>query len=386
MDYPLAAMTTFGLFLLVGTRGWRDGGYCIAFALWSGLGMNVKLTYALYLALPCLLALVAGLRAGPPRARVLLNAALCAAFTATLPIVVQQFALDEVWRSLTMHALPGQMASLRPPDPWTLGWATAIPGFVLATYSLPLLLLALPGLVLLHRRGSSPLRAPLLGLLWGIYLALTLMTHKMERYCYPLYPLLCLSTAWWLLRTVPARWQRAALGVAAAAHLGVLVYAHEVPPPWLVYGEGTPNAFLVDTPLPSRWQLDQLRHYRTNIHCQFQPLLQQIVKLAAGGRGVLGISVVWNSPYRIPRWTQVPTLASQLVRQRLIEDMGPLNARTPLQAPVVLLHSPRTDPRRVRPGLRLTHQTRVTVHCGRSRLPVMVSYHRGAGPGRRQSP
>lgn len=59
----------------------------------------------------------------------------------------------------------------------------------------PLLLLVLPGLVGIHKRGEKLGRWIVLALIYGTYILLSVLGAKMERYLMVIYPVLCLLVA-----------------------------------------------------------------------------------------------------------------------------------------------------------------------------------------------
>ena len=375
-DYPVAAMTVSGLFLLVRTRGLTHGPYCLLFVGWSALALCIKLTYALYMVVPCAAAVVVGLlAAGTPRARLrlLITALLVALVCGTLPLLLQGLSLSEVHRTLVAHAEPGHLQVENMLRPWSVQWLLAIPGFVAGSYPLPLLLLALPGLLLLHRRGARGYRWLLLGLIWGTTLLLTLLYHKLARYAFPLYPICCLLTAWWILRWIPRRWQTAVLGIVAALYASVLVVSHHKPTPW-IWTDFT------DMPMPSRQQLDALRRHGFHEACEVRPMIQAIKSVAQKqpASRVVWVGTVWDEtfPPDPPPYVGVGIMLTQVLRDRLVGDLGNLSEESRIPSQLIVVHGPQHDPRRLDPALRLQQRVPLSVRCIHKQFAVRVSRYR----------
>jgi hypothetical protein len=95
---------------------------------------------------------------------------------------LQRWTLTGIWHELTMHFVgdtTGGELALPLLTPLTWRWFSSMGRFMVQSFPRPLLLLALPGLVLLHHRGR--LAWTLLASFWGTLLLLTLMANKMER-------------------------------------------------------------------------------------------------------------------------------------------------------------------------------------------------------------
>ena len=281
LDYPLTAMVAMGLLLLWHTRRFTHPCYCLAFGVWSGLGLLVKLTYPLYLLLPLLLVIAGGLACRGKRLRVLSNLLLSSLAVSLVYLPQQGMPPSLLWQHLLLFIKSGAASSGASSmiPPWTLEWFLAGPGLALMAYPGVLLALALPGLVMLHCRGRAPLplRGALLGFFWGGYLLITLLDHKLERQLHPLYPMLCLVTAWSVLARVPRRWQTVALLWIAVSYAAVLSLMHERPAPWsagsqsLIAQQGR-----YDLRLPSRAELNRLRRREQEPSCSKWPLERQL--------------------------------------------------------------------------------------------------------------
>ncbi len=286
-EVPLTAVTAAGLWLLWRADGLRRRGYALAFGGCCWLGCLIKLTYPAYLTLPALWALARGLRGGPRRA-VLANAGLALALFGALLCLVLPPPPAEVWRELRVHLLSrGLDAAVIPP--WTPGWAGAYAGFAALGFTPPLLALALPGVVWLHRRPREAGKALLLCALWGSYLALTLLASKLERYLHPVYPVVGLASLWWLQARLRPPWGALAGAVFAASHL--------YPTPWLLDPRSDPRSLRsphwYEGRRPGLADLAAVRAGRTSNACDLRPLVGRIVSLAAGERSARPLGVAY---------------------------------------------------------------------------------------------
>ena len=235
IDYPLVAMTSVGLLVLWHTRGFGRLGATLAFALWCALGVYVKQLYSLLLLVPALWCVATGLLEHRNKHKVLLYFVV-AAHTAVLAFIVLE---NPSWSAYTSIAVDHSLHQTRTGsfgvDPWSLGSLPLNVLFMIAAFPLPLLLLAAPGFVRLHRKIS--LRTPSvpalwLTALWGGYLLISVPAVKLERYVHPLYPIICLVTAWSVFEWAPRRWRRPALGAVTACYVAVLVLTTYYPTPW----------------------------------------------------------------------------------------------------------------------------------------------------------
>lgn len=288
LDYPLAAMTMVGLLLLHRSRGFTSWQYSLLLGAWSVAGLYVKHTYALYLLAPSVVVLCLGLRSGPSRVRVLGHVAAAVALTVGLSLLLGNIGAAQ-WTALSNHVVPTDDGAMYPAQFRSFGLARLLANgaFAALAFPYPLLLLALPGLILAHIR---PYRRPLLlatAFLWGSYLILTLMVVKMERYVIPLYPMLCLLTAWWACSVRPARWLdarrwRGLVAAAVALCYGlVLATGYHAPP-----NHGPPKYSqdldaLYELKLPGAELLDVVRkgNYQDST-CKLSPLVKEVIELS----------------------------------------------------------------------------------------------------------
>ena len=227
LDYPLTAVVTVGLWLLCRTRDFTRLHACLALGAWSGVGLAIKSAYPLFLIVPSVWLWVRGLRRPGERWRVLGSSLAAVVLALGAAFALRDMALADIADTLHRIGFSTQVGLPAVIEAWTLDWLVALPKFLLSCYPAPLVLAALPGLLLLHRTARARLRpdvrAALLGTWWGSLLMLQVLANKLERYQHPVYPLLCLVTAWWCATRVPRRWRTAALAGAALAYASVLV-------------------------------------------------------------------------------------------------------------------------------------------------------------------
>lgn len=285
LDYPLAAMLVVGLCILWRTRGFSDPRYCLALIGWSVLGMTVKLTYVLFMAGPWLAALVQGLRDPHTANKRVLGLCLGSAASITLlSFLVQGWSVWLVWQELLYHISGtggvGQDFPFQLMEPWTLRWLFSMGIFAAKSYPLPLLLLALPGLVLLHRRQGGPARYLLLSYVWIGLLLLTLMANKMERYLHPIYPIFCVLTVWGVARLIPRRWQTPALLGITTAFVVTLALVFWRPTPWMMSGDDLrKEGYMYEIAMPDHRTLATLRQNTFHPRCTLAPLTREMAAL-----------------------------------------------------------------------------------------------------------
>ena len=395
LDYPLVAMVTVGLLLLWRTDGFARSLDSLALALWSALGLWVKLTYALYLLAPSLAVLALGISRSrrEPRAwsRRLGLALGAAAVTLGVLLLMLDIDLRKVWGELMVHLAERPVAGFAGAmfEPWTLRWAGAVFLMAAASYPWALLVPALPAVASLHRRRvvalDPGLRWLLLAFLWGGYVALTLMLNKMERYLHPLYPVLCLLTAWWVMTRLPARWRTTVVVWIVTAYAAVLWMFYQSPRPWFVdRRSATAEAYLYETRMPGGQELDALRRLRLSPLCDLRPLDGAVRRLLhradqispARPVGVLmRLGRAGELVYDEPRlyWYYALLVAGAaperfvIVQQRPNQpgDVGPVH-EAPLR---LVLHDPAVSPG---PGQVLA-QRPVRTSCGRLVLDARLS-------------
>jgi len=391
LDYPLVAMVVIGLYLLWRARCFRSLRGSLALALWSGLGLTIKTTYALYLAVPAAAALACGLaRPGERGRRALLgHAALAAGLALLLGFLLNGWSPTQIWRELHTHVAGTLDRGDLPYDliePWTLRWAGAMAIFAAASFPWPLLLLALPGLGLAHRpRRELPGRWLWLAFFWGTYVVLTLVANKMERYLQPVYPLLCLLSVWSVLALVPRRWQTTALLWLVTAYAAVLYVAHEHPTPWYPDARSaTRGRYMLELAMPGRTVLDGLRRHPDHPRCDLGPLLDAGLEMDRGSRRPLAVAIQWPRSARpLPLMTHdlyLPLL--QRARGRFVffhdlENQDPINPGL-LEAPSLLvLHPPELDPGERYPRLRRRGRRELSLRCGGEPIPARLTLYRG---------
>jgi 4-amino-4-deoxy-L-arabinose transferase-like glycosyltransferase len=378
LDFPLAAMVTVGLMLLVRSRGFSRRLLALDFGLWSALAMHVKFSYPIYLLIPSLVAAVQGLRRASTRRRALLGLGLAGAAAGLLFALLLEVPLDRLLEELRYHAAAPLEDEALPAlrfVPWTADWALALLQFAAAAFPWPLLLLAAPGLVLLHLgggRGAARLRGRwlLLAFLWGSYLLLTLLTSKLERYSLPVYPVLCLLTAWGVVRLVPARWQTATLSAVAAAYLVLLALMQHYPAPWsLGHDRVAARALFYDLRQPLAAELSGLRQRTFHPRCSLGALGAAMARLAGrdGSRRPLGIAYPGTPKDElVPEvkltYDNLLPLAGHFISGRLLVASPGMEGPQPPTVLTVLPASPRALPRSIGPR-RLQASERVELSC-----------------------
>ena len=387
LDYALIGMVVVGCYLLWRTRYFSHPYYCLALACWSALALTIKISYPLYLGGPSLVALVLGLRRPGTRLRVLGFTAGAALLSLGLALLLNGWSLVRIWSELATHF----SSDVRPEfafqlmKPWTLRWALCNSIFAVANFPWPLLLLALPGLLLAHwRRKPLPTRWLVLALFWSTYVVLTLMPHKMERYIQPLYPLLCLLTVWWITVVVPRRWQIVPLLLTVVAFAVTLVAAHFHPTPWMPDKKGeVEELWMHEIGMPGERVLEGLRNTVYHPDCDIRPVLVQIQSLVdeqAEWRPV-GVAINWpEDDARLGPWellsAHIYIGMSQTRRDRFViykdvPNQNPLST-VQLEVPTLIVMHP---PGRAL-GLPQMGQRHLKLRCAHEVIPVtLTAYH-----------
>ena len=388
LDYPLTAMVAMGLLLLWRTEGFSLTLNSVVFALWSGLALWVKLSYPFYLLLPCCLVAGRRLLRGKARWRVLLNVALAVLLCLGLFTLVEapdyQALLDDIRFHADAEKVAGQDMAVDIPA-WTWGWLLSQPIFAAINFPFPLLALLLPALYLLHRRGRGG-KLLVLTFFWGGLLVLTLLMVKMERYLQPLYPAVCLITAWGAARGLPGRWRRPGLAVVVTAYLGVLIYTQYHPTPWFTIPDpqSPRGGKYLDMRMPGAARLDRLRALTHSTRCELQPVLRQLSAWVPnrGSGGLLALVYLqeWTDRERevaqIYHELRLPLL--QHYRKRFVVT-SPQMVNEPLHpallhAPaLVLAHAPEVRPERLMRQLRVVKKQKLSVRCEHGTGEIVLS-------------
>ncbi len=362
LDYPLVAMVTAGLFLLWKTEGFSQRGRVLLFAAWSCLGLFVKWSYALYLLAPSLWNLAGGLRNVRPWRQMVINLVISVA--GTLGGIALLQGLDRaILGELAFHLLEPGPANEIGEKRTAVEELLAVPVFMLENLSVTLVLISLPGLALLHLRGSwaqdagaepcaemsSPraLGGILRAMVWGTVVIFTLMTNKLERYVHPLYPVLFLLIPWAVRLKVPRRWQTPAmLWITTAVCATSWLYFHNPNPwSWGVFSPGS-RQDAYEFKMPHRQMLSRLRGFSEHRGAN-GPLIRAMVDLArlSPRTTPLGIGFIRNDTRAVERSVHtlrmspsgVVLLASQYIRDRLIY-FHDLSLNTPLPPMVIIFH------------------------------------------------
>ena len=375
MDFPLTAVTICGLLLLLQTRCFTSLPFTLLFGAWAALGMLIKPSYPVYLLAPAAWAAVAGLRqAGRARRRVAINLGLGLAVALGL-FLLQDSQISERWGMFWGHMQKGP--SPVTPDrqilqvfPWTLEGLLLVPKYAAMVFPLPLLLLALPALICLHLGRWRPRNGALvLAFFWGVFAFVTLFLHRQERYGHPIYPVLCLATAWCVLTVLPRRLRSVAMGLILAAFCGTLwLTATSHPIPWRTFSpyEAHQEPFL---DMPAAEQLDGLR--RNTYH----PLLG--LGEVADGLRLLAHQEKTRRPLGVGlRWERhgmngelLALMANQVIRDRFVSQLLPEAPAHELFPVNILLHEPGLDLRQTYPGATVLARRTVQV----TRLEEKVS-------------
>lgn len=394
LDYALVGMTTVGLWLLLRTRGLSRPAAVAALAGWSVLGLCVKLTYALYLAVPAATALLLGvLRPSGPRWRPPVLAVAGASACIGLALALQGVSPRGVWHELSAHAtvVLHTNAAAELIDP--VRRALLVPLFMVHAYPWPLLLSLFPTFVVAHARlRAHPTRLPVLAFVWGSLLLLSLMSNRMERYLHPVYPILALLFARGILVLPRPQVRLPALAGAAALHAGVLLAAHLHPPPWnLPVASDGAEMFYYELRVPSRRQLNQLRAHDYHPSCDLRPLARAVREVLAADPHRLPLLVTYvTGSFELPDhqarvWLDnaLVLLTAHLAPDRFVTEMPygedlPEKLDLAHRAPArLLLHREGAEPRdTVDPGRYRGHtRQHVTLRCLSTEAPLALSFY-----------
>jgi hypothetical protein len=372
LDYPLLGMTTLGAYLLSRTSGFQRRGPSLVFGVFSGFALWIKVSYPIYLFFPALAVLIGTVRRHEARKmRPVVNSILAMVLAALVAFVLLQPRLGALWTEFSNHMAPS--TATRPHEfpsiairSFTIEWFLALIEFAAMSYPLPLLLLAVPGIVLLHRKGSMKDKGLWLGLLWGSFCFLTLMTSKLERYNLPLYPFFCLATVWSVTRLIPRRWQTAALVWIATAYASVLVLVYEHPTPWRFGLKNMGSDFMFyDLRMPIRQELDRNYHWMSELACPLQPLYRELSlldRLEPKHRPVTVLLEMRSSDFVSILGEDLMTIALQQYRDRYV--MHNISVERPDLEPVLaIFHSNAFDPRPLLPRYRTLSRRSFVMDC-----------------------
>ncbi len=391
LDYPFTAMVVMGVYLLLRTEGFSRPWASLGFAVWSVLAMQVKYNYPLYLLLPCVWTLGVGLYRGP-RKRVALYAGGTVLAGVGFFAIINWAPFHLLWEELKFHTADANLPATWI-APWSREWLLALVKFAAHNYPVHLLVLALPGLLLLHvplRATGVRQRGTVLAFLWGAWVVLTLIINKLERYQHPLYPLLCLITAWWVLRLLPRWWGRAAAVAVVAAYASVLVYAHFEPTPWdrADNFRQANHPMYFDVPMPSKKELDGLRRLDWHPRCDLRPFVATVRAWAGklDPKEPLGM-IYYQRPHRpggadFP-WGALLLATYQHHRDRfvLVAGLFPQHTLRDFQRGMkhhLIVHRPEERPVGLGPEIRLVQRKALKLRCGKRVRRFVVS--RSANP------
>lgn len=384
LDLPLAAMILMGAYLVQASRGLSRTGPTLALALWSMLAIQIKMPYFASLLAPSLLALALGLkdkRLGWRQAGVLLLSLALVVFG------VFHFLGDggkELHSDFLTHA--EFLAS-----PRTYFAERGMDGLLRIAYPVAgiwyndtwlALLLALPGVIMAHTARARGWRHTILGVLWGTYLFAATVTMRDIRFLLPIYPLLCLLTAWWPAALLPPRWRRVALGLMALA-LGTMLWTeHQFPEQVSTWSErGERLDMTLNPSVPSREDLKRLGRLRYSMTNDLRPLAKALDAVLKGQHlpGVLIVSMaVHDGVLPFPTGNLLNTIhlmAAQLrpeamvwvsnVEERNRYHKGAPRPPSPFEASasyLLRIHDPGSDPEKTLPGHKLLQRYKDTFY------------------------
>ena len=393
IDFPLVGMAAVGLLLLWYTRDYDHPWFTLLFAIWAAAGMLIKFTYALYLAVPCLIALYRALWRGPRRWRALLHLGLATAVVLGLVWLGHGVGLRYSLDTLAVHLSseipdPNPDWTFVPISPWSVKGVLAVAAYTAMNFPLPLVLLALPGLVLLHRAREQPARFLLLGLFWGVYVSMTLMVHRQERYIQPMYPVLCLVTAWWVLTHVKRRWRVVVMLWVTTTYGGVLYVAQQHTTPWYYDGKTWPTTGNLE--MPGAGRLDALREFVYHPECRYKPVVRAIVEMAKkeGTRRPLGLSNILAEGDT--QGEQLTLMVAQHIRDRHLYwyHIPRWHSKKPPPPPppppaLIMLHRAGADLSRLRVPAEAVRSRMVKLECpGGSERAAVTLFRPWRGPGK----
>ncbi len=379
LDYPLTAMVAMGLFLLWRTEGFTHTKNSVAFGLWSGLGLWVKLSYPFYFIVPCCWVVAPRLFRGP-RLKTVVNVLLGVVLCLGLFTLAEAPDIGDLVNDIRFHAdtekfLDQDMAvDIRP---WTVEWLTSQVVFAAVNFPFPLLVLLLPALYLLHARGRGvPGRGLVLVTFWGGLVVLTLLMVKMERYLQPLYPVICLITVWGACRGLAPRWRRHGLALVICAYAGVLLFTQTYTTPWFTIGDphNPRGGKYLDMRMQGWQRLTRLRSMTHSTRCGVQPALEVLDSWVPAGKPgrLLAVAYLqeWEDRERpmahLYHELRLPLL--QQYRQRFVATIvhmveEPLPPAV-LNAPVlVLVHAAGVNPETLLRQIKVVKKRELKIQC-----------------------
>lgn len=402
LDYPLLAMTTMGLYILWLSRGFTRWHWSILFAVWSALGTVIKPTYAVYLLGPAAWVLALELRRNLARLRIVGRVLVSLAVSFGLVYALYRPDWNQILNETRVHfvdrTLPG--ASI---DPFTMEWLLSNIKMAVINFPWPIMLMAVPGLVLIHlkRRGAD--RGFWLSYLYSTYLFLTLLANKMERYIQPVYPVFCLLAVWWITDRLPRRWQTPALVALAVAFGSCLVVTHYNPTPWFfqdkdtIARESSFHPFRYEFHMPGHERLARLRELKVDSECQIKPVLDQLSRWLKADAGTRPLSMIYLRDFKRMTKMHPPVFFRRLipaitltVRDRIfivpnLHEMNtvPMHLR---HAPnVMIIHGPEIRKKDIPAPLQVKARRILPITCNRETFPIGLTWAKprpGAlGPG-----
>ena len=270
--------------------------------------------------------------------------------------------------------------------PGSLLWFVSYPVFAAMSYPLPLLVTALPGLARILGRRHRGRALPVWIFIWCSLLILTFMAVRMGRYVLPLFPALCLLSAWWGSELQPHRWRRPVLAALAALFLMVLVWEHGAIPGqggWI--GDGVQRNFAVmnDTTMPTEEDMARLREgLIPNLHCELDLFLREISEislqeggtnpLAMGGRGLGKLRLALPEAVFMG---YIVLQAKQRITNRFVYELDPDSGKRQILGPMtfLLMHPAGLDLRQEGITGKLLISRYQPIHCQARTTPFRLS-------------
>jgi len=388
LDSPaLVAMTVTGLFLLLRTRGFSRFFPTILFSMWSGLGIYVKFSYAIYLLVPCVAAFAWGMWARR-RSWVLLNAAIAWGIGCGMFLLAFDASFEEIWGEFVNHFGPSDLPAAAIPV-FSKYWFLSQPTFAALNFPYPLLILAAPGFLFIHLWPRQPaVRWLLLAYFWGSVVLLTIMSNKLERYLHPIYPLLCLFCVWWVVHLLRGRLRILAAGIIALAFAGMAAYLQVHPTPWHT-GKDNARASAAmwnEYSMPGNKRLNAQRQDPYYSVCHYKEMMEQILSWArkdphARPLGLAHVRSVGDNNREIPFGELLLLVAHHLPDRFVVA--GGLYGMERLPGPLgqsptlIIIHPPDEPPEKVHKDItRVLERKTFKLRCDKANPSFTLSLYK----------
>lgn len=199
LDYPLMAVTTLTIALLVRTRYFSRPWWSMFFGISLGAGMLVKAQIVFYVLGPLIYSMWRGFFVGESqgeRREIALRCAAALLIAALISSIWWSNKLQYIWSDLLSHARSEHNTAYI--EPLTLRWAGYYLLAVLRGGNIFLLPLAFFGLYIMRKEKGAGCRGELF--LWGLapYILLTLIQTKAPRFVLPVLPAIALVASFGL--------------------------------------------------------------------------------------------------------------------------------------------------------------------------------------------